>query len=126
MLGLNELPDQAALQTYVSYVVRGLFFIVLGSVLLGLFISALLFIAYLHLVNSGYAEINVQVIILVIGLLLAIISFVIADMCINRKIKATYTPRNFIDEKFEYFKNVTIGAATGFMEGLFNNSKNRK
>jgi predicted ABC-type exoprotein transport system permease subunit len=123
VLGLKELPDEAALQAYIRNAFRGIFFLVLGTVLLGAFITACLYISYDELIYSGYAKTNAQIIILALVLVLAVISFILADIWISKKMCINIKSKGFLDEKIDYIKHIAGDSIVGFIEGLCNKSK---
>jgi hypothetical protein len=123
ILALKTLPDEAALRAYMKNAFKGIFFTILGSIMLGATLSVALYILYDCLVYNGLGKMVAQVIVLTIGLISTIICFAFACKFLSNKCYIKPQPANIIDEKLEYFKNIIGGSINGFIEGLLNRPK---
>jgi low affinity Fe/Cu permease len=118
ILALKALPNEAVLEAYMRNVFRAIFFLVLGSILVGAIIVALLCIVYDQMVNYGYSKLNAEIITIAIAFIIMVISFVQSCRCINNKSCKKVISTNIIDEKLDYIKDLASGTITGFIEGL--------
>ncbi len=125
LLSLKALPDEAALQGYIRSAFKGIAVLVTGSVLLGVSISAAIYIAYEQMLSYGYNKLYVQIITVSMTLLLVAVCFVFADKWLSRRFCKKPDLINSIDNKVNYVKDITGETIRGFVEGLFYHSKDR-
>ena len=126
ILALKALPNEAVLEAYMRNVFRAIFFLILGSILVGAIIVALLYMAYDQMVNYGYPKLNAEIITIAIAFIIMIISFVQSCRFINSKSCKKVISTNIIDEKLDYIKDIASEAITGFIEGLGTKPQKRK
>jgi predicted permease len=118
LLTLKALPNEAALQTYMRCIFKGVFFLVLGSVLLGATIASALYVAYTQMISSGYSEISALATSFGTSLILLLISFILARKYLSQKLYVKLQPQGIVDEKLDYLRNIATESISGFMDGL--------
>jgi len=126
ILALKALPDEEALQCYMRNAFRGIFFLILGSVLLGATITAFIYIAYDQLISYGYNRTSVQIISISVALILVITSFILANKWLSGRLCVKEQSKSTIDEKIDHVKNFVSASIDGFIEGFFQKPKDRK
>ncbi len=126
LYALKSLPDEAALQAYMRNTYKGIFFLILGAVLLGVSISLALYLAYNQLLDNGYSRIDTLAITIATELALVFLCFILANKYLSSKLCKRSQAKNQLDEKLYQIKDVAGGTITAFIEGLYSKPKEPK